>query len=90
MVTAMPRPSGHPLNRAAWDDLVAIKGLSVTELAELADVPRSTISALIGGHNRASVTAAHRLAGALGVQVGTLFPSVTPKFAALDPAGVAS
>lgn len=79
----MARPSGHPLNRSAWEDVLALKGLSLTQVADLAEVPRPTLSALLGGHNRASVPAAHRIAEALQVQVGTLFPTITPKFEAV-------
>lgn len=76
----MARPSGHPLNRAAWEDVLTLKGLSLTQVAELADIPRPTLSALLGGFNKASVPAAHRIAAALGVQVATLFPSIATAF----------
>ena len=72
----MARPRGHRLNRVAWDDLLRLQGLSVTTVAELADIPRPTISGLAGGHQRASVPMAHRLADAVGCSAGTLFPSL--------------
>lgn len=80
----MPRPAGHRLNQDAWDDFVVSKGHTPTTVAELADIPRPTISALLGGYNRASVETAYRLANALGLRPGTLFPSLKPYYATLD------
>lgn len=53
--------------------MLRITGLSLTEIAERADVPRATLSGLVGGHHRASRPVAHRLALALDVHPGTLF-----------------
>lgn len=75
----MARPAGHRLNRAAWEDVLRLTGLSLTRIAELSEVPRPTLSALLGGHNRASVPMAHRIATAIGVQPGTLFPTLVPE-----------
>lgn len=72
----MPRPAGHKLNRAAWDDVLRLTGRSLTEVAEFADIPRPTISSLVGGHHCASVPMAHRLATAVGCHPATLFPSL--------------
>jgi transcriptional regulator with XRE-family HTH domain len=72
----MGRPAGHRLNRAAWEDLLRIKGLTLTQVAELSDVNRATLSSLLGGHHGASTPAAHRIAAAIGVQPATLFPSL--------------
>jgi transcriptional regulator with XRE-family HTH domain len=72
----MPRPAGHSLNRHAWDDVLRLTGLSLTQVAEMANVPRPTLSGLRNGHNAASVPVAHRIAGAVGVHPGTLFPTV--------------
>jgi transcriptional regulator with XRE-family HTH domain len=76
----MARPAGHALNESAFDDLLALKGLSITELAERSGVPRPTISGLRGGFQKASVPACHRIAIAMGVQASTLFPTLLPKF----------
>lgn len=72
----MARPAGHRLSRTAWDDVLRLAGLSLTRVAELADIPRPTLSSLLGGHHRASVPMAHRIAGAVGVHPETLFPSL--------------
>lgn len=75
-VLNMARPSGHELSREAWDDVLRLSGLDLTRVAEIADVPRPTLSSLLGGHHKASVPNAHRIARALGVSPGTLFPSL--------------
>lgn len=75
-VLRMARPAGHPLNRAAWEDVLALKGLTLTQVAELAEIPRPTLSGLLGGHHKAAVPMAHRIAGAIGVQPATLFPTL--------------
>jgi plasmid maintenance system antidote protein VapI len=72
----MARPAGHALNRAAWDDLLRLTGLSLTQVAERAEVPRPTLSSLLGGHHKASVPMAHRIAAAIGCHPGTLFPTL--------------
>lgn len=72
----MPRPSGHQLNRAAWEDVLRLTGLSLTQVADMAEVARPTLSSLLGGHHKASVPAAHRIAKAVGVQPATLFPTL--------------
>lgn len=77
----MARPSGHELSRDAWDDLLALNGLSLTQVAERSDVPRPTLSSLLGGHHKASVPMAHRIAGAVGCRPGTLFPTLRPALA---------
>lgn len=74
----MPRPNGHSLNRAAWDDVLRLSGLSLTQVAELSDVPRPTLSLLRSGKNKASVPVAHKIATAIGVSPATLFPSLIP------------
>lgn len=78
IVSDMPRPSGFTLNRAAWDDVLRLSGLTLTEVAKLADVPRATLSSLLGGHHRASVPMAHRIATAIGCRPETLFPDLVP------------
>lgn len=76
----MARPRGHKLSRPAWDDLTNGAGLSLTEVAERAQIPRATLSVLLGGHSRASVPMTARLAAALNCQPGTLFPTLLPVF----------
>lgn len=73
----MARPAGHHLNRSAWDDVLRYTGLSLTQVAERSEVPRSTLSSLLGGHHSASVPTAHRIATAIGCNPGTLFPSLS-------------
>ena len=72
----MARPSGHVLNRSAWEDILSLTGLTLTQVADLAEIPRPTLSSLLGGHHRASVPQAHRIAAALKCQPATLFPSL--------------
>ena len=36
----MARPAGHSLNRWAWDDLLRFTGLTLTDVAERAEIPR--------------------------------------------------
>jgi plasmid maintenance system antidote protein VapI len=72
----MPRPPGHKLSRVAWDDVLRMAGLSLTQVADMAEVPRPTLSSLLGGHHKASVPMAHKIAGAVGCHPGTLFPTI--------------
>lgn len=72
----MARPAGHRLNRHAWDDITRLAGLSITQVADRAEIPRPTISGLVRGSQRASTPAAHKLADAVGVHPATLFPSL--------------
>lgn len=80
----MPRPAGHPLNRAAWDDVLRLTGRSLTQVADLADVPRPTLSSLLGGHHKASVPMAHRIAAAVGCHPETLFPTLAASVAPVE------
>ncbi len=54
--------------------------MTLTEAAERADIPRATVSSLVGGHHRATIPQAGRLADALGFHVETLFPTLLPYF----------
>jgi plasmid maintenance system antidote protein VapI len=72
----MPRPAGHKLNRVAWEDVLRLTGQTMTSVAELAEVPRATLSGLLGQHHGASNPMATRIATALGVHPGTLFPTM--------------
>lgn len=76
IVDGMPRPAGHKLNRAAFDDVLRLAGLTLTGVASIADVPRATMSSLYGGYHGASTTTAHRIAKAAGCHPATLFPSL--------------
>lgn len=78
----MARPSGHKLNRAAWEDVLALKGVTLTQVADLTEVPRATLSGLLGQHHGASTPMAHRIATAVGVQPATLFPTLAATFEA--------
>ena len=73
------RPAGYALNRAAWEDVLRLTGTSLTQVAEMSEVPRPTLSSLLGGHHRASVPMAHRIASALGCRPETLFPGLLPE-----------
>lgn len=84
----MARPNGHALNRQAWEDVLRLAGLSLTQVAELSEVPRATLSSLLGGHHKASVPMAHKIATAIGVHPATLFPTLSVPIAAA--AGVAA
>jgi transcriptional regulator with XRE-family HTH domain len=72
----MARPKGHELSREAWDDVLRLTGRNLTQVAELSDVPRPTLSGLYTGKHRASVPMAHKIASAIGVRPETLFPSL--------------
>ena len=72
----MARPRGHRLSPAAWQDVLTLRGLSLTQAAELAGVPRATVSGLVGGHQRASVPLTRKLSEALGCSPETLFPTL--------------
>ena len=72
----MARPAGHRMSRKAWDDVLRLQGLSLTQVAERADVTRSTLSALVNGHHGASVPMTHRIAAAVECHPETLFPTM--------------
>lgn len=82
----MPRPAGHLLNRDAFQDFLDRTGLSLTEVADRADLPRSTVSALLGGYSRAATPNAHKIATAIGCRPQTLFPTLSPDFIAAPKA----
>lgn len=72
----MARPSGFPLSAEAWDDITRLTGLSLTDVSERSEVPRSTLSSLLGGHHKASLPMCHHIALALSVNPRTLFPEL--------------
>lgn len=76
----MARPRGHKLSRTAWEDVLALRGLSLTQVADMAEVARPTLSSLLGGSHGASTPMAHRIAKAVGVQAETLFPTLSPHY----------
>lgn len=79
----MARPKGYRISPKAWDDIVvAGKKLTVTEVAALTGINRATISGLLGGHARASLSMARTLADGIGVHVESLFPLTDRSFAA--------
>jgi transcriptional regulator with XRE-family HTH domain len=79
----MARPKGYRLSTAAWNDVVVNgKKFTVTEVAALTGVNRASLSGLLGGHTRASLTMARNLADGLGVSAETLFPLLDPRLAA--------
>src|SRR5690606_18061268 len=82
----MARPKGHRMSPKAWEDVLNLRGTTLTEVAKRADLQRATLSGLTGGHARASVPMARRVADALGVHVETLFPTMRAVFAEADEA----
>lgn len=79
-VVAMARPKGHRLSPTALEDILRLRGDSITAVADRSGIPRATLSGLAGGFHRASVPVAHQLAGALGCNPETLFPTMRPSF----------
>ena len=75
----MARPQGHEISVEAWEDLLRLSELTLTDVARRADIPRPTLSSLVGGHHRASVPQAYKIAKALGCHPFTLFPTLRPK-----------
>ena len=86
----MARPAGHRLSPEAWDDILRLTGTSLTEVAERADIPRPTLSSLLGGYHSASVPMAHKLATALGCNPQTLFPTLRKEAFIAAPKEVAA
>lgn len=87
----MARPKGHTLSRDAFEEWSQKHlGQSLTQIADAADIPRATLSGLLGGFTRASVPMAHKLADAMGVRVGALFPTLSSNAARFTEATDAS
>lgn len=80
----MARPAGHRLSPTAWEDVLNLTGLSLSRVSEISGIPRPTISVYLGGHSKASVTAAKAIADALGVNPATIFPTLHPNFTFVD------
>lgn len=79
----MARPQGHKLSADAWNDVLEMRGLSLTEVAERSGIPRPTLSSLLGGFHRASVPQTARIAEACGCRARTLFPTLDPAVTAV-------
>lgn len=86
----MARPRGHRLSAPAFDFAANAAGLNITELAERSGLQRATISGLLGGHHRASITKIAALSDALGCPPAMLFPTLIPAFAEIDDCEVAA
>lgn len=83
----MPRPQGHPLNVAAWDDVLKFRGMSLTRVSERSGIARGTLSYLLASPKpaqergkrpvrpRASDETVVRIAEVLRVDPMTLFPT---------------
>ena len=76
----MGRPRGHRLSPPAWGDSLRYAGLTLTEAAERSGIPWPTLSSLLGGHHRATITQARRIAHTLGRRPETLFPTMLPGY----------
>lgn len=71
----MGRPRGWQLSKNTFDDLLVIRRLSRTELAEQAEVSPQMLGDLYGKKRAgASIKTARALASVLDVSVETLFP----------------
>ena len=77
----MARPRGHYLNPDRFDDYLPEKGTTLTAVAESAGITRASLSGLVAQNHAASVPVAHKLAQNLGVNVGSLFPSLAARWA---------
>jgi transcriptional regulator with XRE-family HTH domain len=76
----MARPTGHRLSPEAWGDILECRGLTLTRVSTLAEIPRATLSSLTLGNSRASAPVALRIAAALDCNPITLFPTLSPRF----------
>jgi transcriptional regulator with XRE-family HTH domain len=72
----MARPRGFRLSRFALGDLLAAKRLTMTEVAQLAGLPLTTVSGLAQGDHRASMKTVRQLAEGVGCEAETLFPEL--------------
>lgn len=68
------------MSAPAWEDSLRYAGLTLSEAARRSGIPRPTLSSLLGGHHRATITQARRLASTLGCRPETLFPTLLPGF----------
>lgn len=70
----------------AWKDVLELKGLTLTQVADLADVQRPSLSGLAGGYARAAAPMAHKIAAALGISPITLFPTMRSTYVEVEEA----
>ena len=70
------------MSRPALDDVLRLRGLSMTEAADRAGIALTTLSGLAADGHRASIGTAHQIAEALECSPGTLFPELTTFFTA--------
>ena len=76
----MGRPGDTVCRRRRGPTQLRYAGLTLTETAERAGIPRPTLSSLLGGYHRATATQARRIASTLGCHPETLFPSMLPNY----------
>lgn len=74
------------LNRSAFDDLLAIRCVSQSDVARQAQLSPAHISEMASGIRGASANTARRLAQVLNVQPSTLFPELARFVAELEVA----
>jgi DNA-binding XRE family transcriptional regulator len=85
----MSRPRGHRINRPALEAFMLLAGTTQTQLAELAELKRATLTGIIGGYAGASTPIAHKIAAALGCPPAAIFPTMLGQFTE-SPEAVAS
>lgn len=72
----MARPRGFRLNQAALTDVLALRKVTLTEAAQRCGIPLTTLSSLVHGGHRASMTTIRTMSEGLGVSAETLFPEL--------------
>jgi hypothetical protein len=77
----MARPRGHYLNPDRLTEYMEATGKLLTTVAEEAELTRTALSGLMGQHHAASLPVAHQLANSTGIPVGSLFPTLSPRWA---------
>ena len=70
----VPTESANTFVRQRIKTLRRSKGMTQSQLGQLAGIPASTIGSLEGGFYRLNVDLLHRIVGALGVDIGTVWP----------------
>jgi len=74
----VPRATGHWISRRAWEDILRLTETPATQIAVQAGLATGTLKAIAARKDRASADTARRIAGAAGVDVTTLFPTLDP------------
>lgn len=72
----MARPKGYRLSRPAFDDMLRLARLTMTEAARQAGLPLTTVSGLANGDHRASMKTVRSLSEGLGINAETIFPEL--------------